>query len=242
MVSIARAIPHDWKAELKFKNRQLQDWYRGDSRQFAQPGNPSDDGWLPQLQISQELKPSPYSDNKWVNLAIALQKIEPVVIHPNQIFSFWQAVGAPTKKNGYQVGRSLMNGQLAPVFGGGLCQLSGLIYLLALHTDFGILERHAHSKDIYTDETRFAPLGGDATIVYGYKDLRLKNQTTTDLRFQFELFKTHITATIMALQPIPIYEVKFLLEETENSVQVETQRYRANGTEAQLCNMTNYQR
>lgn len=169
-----------------------------------------------------------------------MQQIEPVVIAPGQTFSFWHSLGNPTQKRGYQEGRALMNGQLKATIGGGLCQLSGLIYLLALHTDFAMCERHAHSKDIYTDETRFAPLGSDATVVYGYKDLRIKNQTQTPMRFQFELYKTHITATIMSIDVIPKYTIEFVIDLSGGQKDVRTLRHDPNAPMPELLDQSIY--
>jgi vancomycin resistance protein VanW len=240
LTPIARSIPHHWKASLQAKRRRLKDNRSGELAQFAGIRPIVLDDWTAQIKISQQLKPSAYSDNKWHNLAIAMQQIEPVVIAPGQTFSFWHSLGNPTQKRGYQEGRALMNGQLKATIGGGLCQLSGLIYLLALHTDFAMCERHAHSKDIYTDETRFAPLGSDATVVYGYKDLRIKNKTQSPMRFQFELYKTHITATIMSIGAIPKYEIEFLVDDRASEKQVETRRYRPDLPQPEICSMNIY--
>jgi vancomycin resistance protein VanW len=222
----ARSLPHDLKASLQATKRQQRDRRSGDFALFANRSeaiNPAD--WVAQVQITQELKPTAYAANKWHNLAIASQCIEPVIIQPGQIFSFWHLVGNPIEVRGYRLGRTLINGELQAVAGGGLCQLSGLIYLLALHTDCKILERHSHSQDIYTDDTRFTPLGSDATVVYGYKDLRINNQTATSIRFQFDLYKTQITGTIMALNPISIYDIEFTIDEQPDRKVVQTLRY-----------------
>jgi hypothetical protein len=51
------------------------------------------------------------------------------------------------------------------------------VYHIGIIAGLDIIERYNHSVDIYTDDTRFAPLGTDATVVYGYKDLRIRNNT-----------------------------------------------------------------
>jgi vancomycin resistance protein VanW len=227
LTPITRSITPTLKASLQATKRQQQDRRSGDFALFANPVTPlHPPDWIAQIRISQALKPSAYADNKWQNLALAIQCIEPVVIQPGQIFSFWHLVGNPIAVRGYQVGRALVNGKLQAVVGGGLCQLSGLIYLLALHTDCEIIERHSHSQDIYTDETRFTPLGSDATVVFGYKDLRIKNQTPTPIRFQFDLYHDQITGTIMAMNDIPKYDIEFSIEETDEEKVVQTMRYK----------------
>ncbi|MNR14276.1 VanW like protein [compost metagenome] len=68
-----------------------------------------------------------------------------------------------------------------------MCQVSGIIYHISLIAGLEIIERHNHSVDIYTDETRFTPLGTDASIVYGYKDLRVKNNLPFSIKFEMEI-------------------------------------------------------
>jgi vancomycin resistance protein VanW len=229
------------KASLQATKRQQADRRSGDFDLFANPSEAIDPAkWIAQVQISQELKPTAYAENKWHNLSIAIRCIEPVVIQPGEIFSFSHLVGNPMEVRGYQVGRTLINGELRPVAGGGLCQLSGLIYLLALHTDCKILERHPHSQDIYTDATRFTPLGADAAVVFGYKDLRIKNYTETPIRFQFDLYKTQITGMIMAMQPISIYDIEFTIDEQPHQTSVQTLRYNPGSEHPTVLTTSNY--
>jgi hypothetical protein len=90
-----------------------------------------------------------------------------------RLHSFWHVVGRPSVARGFLPGRSLLAGELRPDYGGGLCQLSGLIYYASLMAGLTIVERHPHSRDIYDEQMRYAPLGADATVAYGFKDLRV---------------------------------------------------------------------
>jgi vancomycin resistance protein VanW len=47
--------------------------------------------------------------------------------------------------------------------------------------------------DIYTNENRFTPLGSDATVVYGYKDLKIRNNLNHPIKFTFLMEENHIT-------------------------------------------------
>jgi vancomycin resistance protein VanW len=241
LTPITRSLPHNLKASLQATKRQQHDRRSGDFALFADRPKirQSTDG-IAQIRISQALKPSAYAANKWHNLALAIQCIEPVVIQPGQILSFWHLVGNPIAVRGYQVGRALVNGELQAVVGGGLCQLSGLIYLLALHTDCEIIERHPHSQDIYTDETRFTPLGSDATVVFGYKDLRIKNQTATPIRFQFDLYSNQITGTIVAMHDISKYDIDFTIDEAVDRKVVRTLRYKTGLLQPECIAMSVY--
>ena len=158
------------------------------------------------VKIKQELKPN---EAKIKNLLRAIKSIESAQINPNEIFSFWRIVGNPSIKNGFVESRSLVNGKIENSIGGGLCQLSGLIYYISLYANLEILERHNHSIDIYTEETRFTPLGSDATVAYGYKDLRIRNNLSTPIKFTFSMEKNYITINLNNLSLIKKKVVEF---------------------------------
>ncbi|WP_425217310.1 VanW family protein [Tumidithrix helvetica] len=179
----------------------------------------------PQITIAQAIYPTSYSESKKHNLAIAIQKIENVLIHPDRIFSFWHLIGKPDKNKGYLEGRTILGDELSADVGGGLCQLSGLLYFLALKAGLIAIERYPHSRDLYTDETRFAPLGSDATVVYGYKDLRIQNNLLFPICFRFNLQDTEISASLCAEQVVPAHRVEFKVEEFAGGVKADTIRF-----------------
>jgi vancomycin resistance protein VanW len=234
LTRLKRQIPPHWQRQIRVLLRWGTDVRRGQVGRFAHRASARQakglGHWRPQVNVTQALKSAEYSENKRHNLALAIAAIEPVVIAPGQIFSFWQLVGAPDRRRGYLEGRAIVNGQLQPVVGGGLCQLSGMIYLLALQAGLPIGERHAHSQDIYTDATRFTPLGSDATVVYGYKDLRFVNSLTVPLRLGFRLDADRIVASLLAAEPIGTYTLEFVVEDCPGGRRVETRRRSERGT------------
>jgi vancomycin resistance protein VanW len=143
--------------------------------------------WPERITIVQPINVSKWAENKKHNLRIAISTFQDLLINPKEIFSFWHCVGNPTETSGYKKGINIVKGVLDFDIGGGLCQLSGLLYHLALAAGLGIVERHPHSADLYTDETRYTPLGADATTAYGYKDLRLKNSLDVPLCFRIRV-------------------------------------------------------
>ena len=58
---------------------------------------------------------------------------------------------------------------------------------MSLFAGLSIVERFNHFVDIYSDETRYSPLGMDATVVYPQKDLIIKNPYHFPLRFEFKI-------------------------------------------------------
>lgn len=120
--------------------------------------------------------------NKVVNLRLATEKINGVVIHPGKLFSLWRLVGEPTARKGYLPGLVLVGARLTEDVGGGLCQLANMLYWLALHSPLTIFEHHHHSLDIFPDEKRVVPFGTGCSIYFNYIDLVFKNNT--DLAIQ----------------------------------------------------------
>jgi len=167
------------------------------------------------VELTQEIKKSETNSAKVQNFKIAIVQIEQIVIHPNEVFSFWRTVGRPSKKQGFKESRSIVNGTLVSTYGGGLCQLSGLIYFASLCADLDIMERHNHSTDIYTNETRFTPLGSDATVVFGFKDFKVRNNLTKPIRFTFVLEKDKLTIRLHSNATFRKVDVKFVKNEND---------------------------
>ena len=172
--------------------------------------------------IEQQIVTNEYVQNKIENLLLATEKINHIIIPPGKQFSFNKIVGNPSAANGFKESRSIKNGIVVPEVGGGLCQLPWIMYHLCLQTGITILERHHHSKDIYNEQTRFAPLGSDATIVYGYKDFKILNNTTHDICFVFDVKQTVLSCSICSDASLPMNEVLFKEERSVNTVSVKT--------------------
>ena len=72
--------------------------------------------------------------NKVVNLQLAAARLNGVVLRPGETFSYWRLIGKPSRKKGYREGMVLFLGRIGSDVGGGLCQLSNLIFWMTLHT------------------------------------------------------------------------------------------------------------
>ncbi|MFV0413179.1 MAG: VanW family protein [Oscillospiraceae bacterium] len=118
-----------------------------------------------------------YQYNKIENLRLAVQCINGLVLQPGETFSYWRCIGRPTYKKGYKDGMVLYCGSFGPGVGGGLCQLSNLIFWMTLHTPLTVVERYRHSFDVFPDAGRTQPFGSGATCVYPYRDLMVRNDT-----------------------------------------------------------------
>jgi vancomycin resistance protein VanW len=146
--------------------------------------------------------------NKIVNLQLAIQKLNHIVIQPGETFSYWKLIGKPTKKKGYVNGMILYAGSFKPGIGGGLCQLSNLMYWLTIHSPLTIIERYRHSFDVFPDSNRVRPFGSGATCVYNYRDLMVKNETSIPFELSFEITDTELVGWLKSsVSPSFTYQV-----------------------------------
>lgn len=125
--------------------------------------------------------------NKVTNLKLASARMNGITLKPGETFSFWRIIGKPTKAKGYLEGMVLSNGTFHPGVGGGLCQLSNLIYWMTLHTPLTVTERWRHTHDVFPDSNRTQPFASGATVVYNYVDLQIRNDTEEDYQLFVEV-------------------------------------------------------
>ena len=146
--------------------------------------------------------------NKITNLKLAAKKINHATLHPGETFSYWKLIGKPTKAKGYLKGMVLRNGKIIAGTGGGLCQLSNLIYWITLHTPLTVIERHRHGYDVFPDSNRTQPFGSGATCFYNYGDLMIKNSTDQNFQLQITVTDSELEGVWLTdEQPTRTYEV-----------------------------------
>ena len=146
--------------------------------------------------------------NKIINLKIAIKQINGIIIKPGQTFSYWRQIGKPNRKKGYVEGMLLKQGKVTTGIGGGLCQLSNLIYWMTLHTPLSVTERHRHSFDVFPDAGRSQPFGSGATCFYNYIDLQIKNETNQAFQLILELDDSRLIGKWLSeTAPIFSYEI-----------------------------------
>lgn len=121
-------------------------------------------------------------ENKAINIEIACSKINGIIVHPKEVFSFWKTVGKITRKKGYKDGRVIVNNKLQPGIGGGLCNLANTINWLVLHSPLDIVEFHKHSDALAPDEGKRVPLSAGTSVDYNYIDYRFRNNTEQDIQ------------------------------------------------------------
>ena len=146
--------------------------------------------------------------NKITNLKLAVSKLDGIILRPGETFSYWRLIGKPSCRKGYQEGMVLFLGRIGSDVGGGLCQLSNLIFWMTLHTPLTVVERYRHSHDVFPDSNRTQPFGSGATCAYPHRDLMIRNDTDQPFQLCLRVGETHLEGEWRAMTaPECRYEV-----------------------------------
>lgn len=132
------------------------------------------------------------------NLRLAVRAFDGLEFSPGAVFSFWRALGRPTRGRGFVEGRELREGCIVPSIAGGLCQISNALYDAALKAGFSIVERHAHSRVV---PGSLAEVGRDATVFWNYVDLRFSSPL--GFRIEAELTAGDLVVNLKAPRGTP---------------------------------------
>jgi len=150
-----------------------------------------------------------WQKNKVTNLKLAVKQLDGIVIHPGETFSYWKLIGRPSRRKGYQEGMVLFLGHIGGDIGGGLCQLSNLIFWMTLHTPLTVIERYRHSHDVFPDSNRTQPFGSGATCAYPHRDLMIRNDTDQDFQLCVRVGDTHLEGEWRAMR-VPEYQFEIV--------------------------------
>lgn len=115
--------------------------------------------------------------NRSTNLRLACNAINGKILANGDTFSFNGIVGVRTAAKGYKEAIIYEGGQEVGGIGGGICQVATTLFNAALKANFTIVERHQHSMTVH-----YAPLGYDAAIAWGSKNLRFRNNSGTSVK------------------------------------------------------------
>lgn len=137
-----------------------------------------------------------YQENKVFNLKLAADMIDHLVIRPNETFSFWKLIRHADRFTPYKEGLIVINGKLTTTLGGGMCQMSNLLFWTFLHTPLTILERHGHAVKDFPEPPSDAPLGVDATVLEGWVDLKVRNDTNSTFQIGISFDEDCITGRV----------------------------------------------
>ncbi|MGW7159290.1 VanW family protein [Paenibacillus taichungensis] len=110
------------------------------------------------------------------NVSAAAQAVNGMILPPNGTFDYEKVIKKAEEDYGFREAPVIVNGQLTPGIGGGICQVSSTVYNAALLTGLDIVERRNHSLPV-----KYLPKGLDATFASGSINFRFKNNTGKSL-------------------------------------------------------------
>lgn len=121
--------------------------------------------------------------NRVHNISLASSKFNGILIAPNEIFSFNNALGDVSVFTGYKQAYIIKDGKTVLGDGGGVCQVSTTFFRAILDAGLPVIERKAHSYRVSYYE-QGSPPGLDATVFAPTTDLKFKNDTPGYLLIQ----------------------------------------------------------
>lgn len=141
------------------------------------------------------------------NIKIATASASGVLIKPGETYSVNQTVGPRLAKNGYKEAKVIINNELVPGIGGGVCQVSSTLYNAALLSNMKIVERRSHSLP-----SSYVPMGRDATISENYIDFKFQNTTQYPIYIHGEVNGSWVKFSIYGRNDNPGRTVKIRTE------------------------------
>lgn len=114
-----------------------------------------------------------------VNVRLAAEALDGRVIEPGQVLSFDALVGPRTLERGYRKAPVILHETRQLMTGGGVCQTASTLFVAGLLSGFTSVERWRHSTPV-----DYIAFGYDATIAWGAKDLKLRNDTGQRVRLR----------------------------------------------------------
>lgn len=165
------------------------------------------------------------------NIKLATKSASDVLVRPGEIYSLNKTVGPRLEKHGYKIAKVIINNELVPGIGGGVCQVSSTLYNAALLSNLKIVERRNHSLP-----SSYVPLGRDATISGDYIDLKFENTTAYPIFIHGEVNGSWVKFSIYGRNDNPGRTVKIrtvMVKKTEPTITIIEDPTLPEGTEVE---------
>jgi vancomycin resistance protein VanW len=197
-----RHLPRPLRLAIALLRRAVLDALAG--RRFATTREPADAYRHPFEDYTLPLIVYPgqeaVAETKLRNLQLLAESLDGTVVAPGELWSLWRLAGMPSRAKGYGEAAAIINGELTTAVGGATCLASSVIFNAALLAGLDVVERTQHSVDTY-GERRYFDLGRDATIEYGYLDLRLANPHPVPVRLSVTVANHEVRARFQSPTP-----------------------------------------
>lgn len=160
----------------------------------TQPEIADEDAWF-QDTLGHCETPHSNNENRNSNLKKACEMLNGLVLQPGQEFSYNETLGERTKDKGWLPAPAYSGTTLVDSPGGGICQVSSTLYLASVYAELTVLERVNHGFPV-----SYIPLGMDATVNWGFTDLKLRNDSPMPVKILAEETDDLVKVSIMGTE------------------------------------------
>lgn len=145
------------------------------------------------------------SENRKENIAMGAGFFNGLMVKPGEEISFNETVGGITSEQGFKKAGVIVNGEIEEGIGGGICQVSTTLYNALLMSNIEIVQRMNHSRPV-----GYVPMGLDASVVTGKKDLKFKNNTEYPIYIRTSANGTELQFVIFGNEKAKEYDIELI--------------------------------
>lgn len=189
---------HGYEFDLAEARQQFQNLAYGESTlislHYTDPEIADEDAYFQDVLGHCET-PHGDNENRNGNLRKACGMLDGLVLQPGQELSYNEALGPRTKKLGWLPAPAYSGTKLVDSPGGGICQVSSTLYLASVYSELTIVERHNHGYPV-----SYIPLGMDATVSWGFADLKIRNDSPMPVKIQAEESDGYVRVSILGTE------------------------------------------
>lgn len=125
------------------------------------------------------------------NIRISAERMNGYVLASGASASLDVIFGRRTAANGYMSAGVYSGGKLVSGIGGGICQVSSTAYNALMNAGITVTMRYPHSSPV-----SYLPLGTDAAISAGTKDLQFRNDYAHPVIFETAVVGNNVTISV----------------------------------------------
>ena len=189
---------HGYEFNLAEAKQQFQNLAYGESTlislHYTDPEIADEDAYFQDVLGHCET-PHGDNENRNGNLRKACGMLDGLVLQPGQELSYNEALGPRTKELGWLPAPAYSGTKLVDSPGGGICQVSSTLYLASVYSELTIVERHNHGYPV-----SYIPLGMDATVSWGFADLKIRNDSPMPVKIQAEESDGYVRVSILGTE------------------------------------------
>ena len=153
-------------------------------------------------EVIGEFTTSGYNEASGHNIGVIAEKVNGVIVNPDEVFSINEFTGPRGTAQGYVEGGTIENGRAGSAVGGGISQFATTLYNA---TYFAGMEDVAHTPHSYYI-SRY-PAGREATLYEGAIDLQFRNTNSRPVKIVASKGENDVTVKIMGVKEINVESI-----------------------------------